>query len=116
MAIDDSATVLPVVTEDSILAAAERVANAASSPARVILFGSRAHGDARPGSDVDLLVIERELGSRRSERVRLRRAIGDIGVPVDVLVIGQEHADEWGAVPGTAVHDALSGGRVLVEP
>lgn len=29
-------------------------------PEQIILFGSRARGEARPDSDVDLLVIERE--------------------------------------------------------
>ena len=32
----------------------------AADPEQVILFGSRARGDARPGSDVDLVVVEAE--------------------------------------------------------
>jgi len=30
----------------------------AGSPEKVVLFGSRARGDAKPDSDIDLLVVE----------------------------------------------------------
>ena len=52
---------------------------AAADPEQVILFGSRARGDAEPDSDVDLIVIEAEpFGpdrDRRAEAVRLWRAL-----------------------------------------
>jgi len=38
----------------------------AIDPRRIILFGSRARGDARPESDYDLLVILDEVGDRRA--------------------------------------------------
>ncbi len=41
--------------------------DAASSPARVILFGSHTRGDARDGSDLDFLVIEHEVDDRAAE-------------------------------------------------
>ena len=48
-------------------------------PEQVVLFGSRARGDARPDSDVDLLVVESEpfgtSRSRHAEIVRLGRAL-----------------------------------------
>jgi predicted nucleotidyltransferase len=105
-----------MVTEEVITAAGRTLAGAARSPARVILFGSWARGDAGPDSDLDFLVIERELGSKVDEMVRLRDALPPLGVPVDVLVVSQEHADDWADVQGTMVHAALAEGRVLVEP
>lgn len=44
--------------EETIKRAAARLAEEAGPQAQVILFGSHARGDARPGSDLDFLVIE----------------------------------------------------------
>jgi predicted nucleotidyltransferase len=104
-----------MVDESVIQEAGRRLANAAGSDARVILFGSHARGNAGPGSDLDLLVIEPEVRSRREEFVRLREALGAIGVPVDLIVVSDSHVREWGGVQGTMVHEATREGRVLYE-
>jgi uncharacterized protein len=72
--------------EDRIAEAARRLA-AAAPDAKVILIGSHARGSARPDSDLDLLVIEPEVKSRRAEYVRLREALGNLGVPIDSVVL-----------------------------
>lgn len=87
----------------------------AASPRKVILFGSFAEGKATPESDIDLLVIERAVGSKRTEMVRLRKAIGSIGLSVDVLVVSEEEVSDWGHLPGTALYWALKEGKVLYE-
>jgi uncharacterized protein len=104
-----------VPTEELIAKAAQTLAEAARSPARVILFGSWARGEAGADSDLDFLVIEREVASKIDEMVRLRASLPRLGVPVDVLVFSQEQAEAWGRVPGTVIHAALSEGRVLAE-
>jgi len=38
---------------------------------RVLLFGSQARGDAEPGSDIDLLVVLRDMASSWEERRRM---------------------------------------------
>lgn len=58
---------------DPIGLAVARVAQQAAEPNTVILFGSRARGDHRPSSDVDLLVIfHKETATPTS---RIKRAI-----------------------------------------
>ncbi len=105
-----------MITEEQIAEAGQILADSAASPARVVLFGSYARGDGGPDSDLDFLVIEREVESRIREAGRLRRALPFLGVPIDVLVISEEHAERWREVPGTVVHEALAEGQVLVAP
>ena len=87
---------------------------AAAPGSKVILFGSRARGEERPDSDLDLLVIEQTVKSRRAELVRLREALGDLGVPIDLVVLSAEYADRRARVRGTMVNEAMYRGRVLV--
>lgn len=94
--------------------AGRRLAAAAASPARVVLFGSRARGAARDDSDLDFLVIEASVKSKLNEMVRLRDALPPLGVPVDVVVVSEEEAERRERVPSTLVHRALREGRVLV--
>lgn len=102
-----------MVDDAAIEEAGKVLSAAAGSDARVILFGSHAKGSAGPGSDLDLLVIEPKLESRSKEFVRLREALGDIGAPVDLIVVSEEHVARWGKVRGGVIHQALQEGRVL---
>ena len=45
---------------------------------RVILFGSRARGDARPDSDYDIAIFVRDLGNRLDEFRPLARVTLDL--------------------------------------
>ena len=82
---------------------------------RVILFGSYAMGTAREDSDLDFLVIESDLVSRRAEMVRLRAALRPLGVPVDVMVADAEQFEAWKDQPGTALFEASRYGKVVYE-
>ena len=57
-------------TPEKMQAAIERLVTAAQ-PTRIILFGSRARGDADDRSDVDLLVIKPRVENRYEELVAL---------------------------------------------
>jgi predicted nucleotidyltransferase len=81
----------------------------------VILFGSHARGDAGRDSDLDFLVIQRDVGDRVEESIRLRSSLRGLGVPVDVIVMDEELAARRAKVPGTMVYRALREGRVVAE-
>lgn len=100
-----------MISDDVIELAGRRLAAAVHGPARVVLFGSHARGDAGPGSDLDFLVIERDVSDRHAEMVRLEREVRSLGVPIDVLVVSEAYAAEWANVRNSVVHAALSEGR-----
>ena len=102
-----------MLAQHTILDAARRAANAASSPASVMLFGSYARGDADEGSDLDLLVIERDVPDKAAEYLKLHRAIGSMGVGVDVLVMSGEEFARRSQVPGTVPYWAVKEGKLL---
>lgn len=91
----------------------ERIAAAASQPVTVIVFGSYARGDACEASDLDLVVIEPELPDKGSEYLRLKAAVGRIGVGVDLLLYARSDFERRSLVPGTLPYWAKKEGRVL---
>ncbi len=85
----------------------------AAPGSRVILFGSYARGEAKPGSDLDFLVVKPRVKARRSEMVRLSDALRCLGIHADVLVVSEENFQEWADVPGTVLYKAAQEGKVF---
>lgn len=92
--------------------AVERLKAAATRPATVIIFGSYARGDMTPNSDLDLLVVESELPDKAAEYLKLKAAIGRIGVGVDLVLLSKSDFDRRSQVPGTLPYWAKKEGRV----
>ena len=103
-----------MISSEQIQQAVERLV-AASNPSKVILFGSYARGDATENSDLDLMVIEQEVQNSGDEMIRLHRAVGDVGVGVDVLVYSDKEASRRSQVPGTLLYWAFREGKVLYD-
>ena len=86
-------------------------------PDKIILFGSRARGEERADSDVDLLVIESEpFGPSRSrfhEIATLERAIGTIPLATDILVYSVAEVERLKQSANHIVAHALREGKVL---
>ena len=100
---------------DQLAHAARRVAGAASGPATVIVFGSYARGDATEASDLDLLVVEPELIDKAAEYLRLKAAVGRIGVGVDLVLFTRPDFERRSQVPGTLPYWVKKEGKVLYD-
>jgi predicted nucleotidyltransferase len=68
-------------------------------PERIYLFGSRARGEARQDSDVDLLiVVSQPFGpehSRFQEINRVYQALSSFRIPNDVLLYSSDEFAKW---------------------
>lgn len=104
-----------LLSENAIRNAVERMVSVAHEPRKVVLFGSYARAEASEDSDLDLLVVERNVDDYTTEYSRLREAIGSVGVGVDLLLCSEaefEKRRHWWTTP---VYWADREGKVLYE-
>jgi uncharacterized protein len=104
-----------MVTQNELRQIVHRLVDQLSQPARIILFGSYARDAATDESDLDLLIVEASLPDKASEYLRLKQAIGRIGVGVDLLLCTEQEYERRSQVPGTLPYWARKEGKVLHE-
>ncbi len=103
------------VDESLLSQIVERVLSV-TRPDRIILFGSAATGGMSPDSDIDLLIVGGPaVSSRHDASVRIRDAIGDVQLPVDVILIGTERFEATKNLIGGIAWPAHHYGRVLYD-
>jgi uncharacterized protein len=86
------------------------------NPRRVILFGSRARGDARPDSDIDLLVVVDD--DAPAEKVTLRAGVASrhgYHNPVDVIPVREATFQRKARIPGILSRAAALEGIIVYE-
>jgi len=89
--------------------------DAVAAPAKVMLFGSHARGEADDRSAFNFLVIKQDIEDRFAEMARLNTILGHMLIPAEVVVASEEEVRRQGSVKGSLIHSAMSEGRVLAE-
>jgi predicted nucleotidyltransferase len=106
-----------VAVDDKLLADITAAIVREVQPDEVILFGSRAGGQARADSDVDLLIVEGQPfageRSRRQELSRIRRALWSFRLPLDLLVLSRDEINTWRGSTNHVIGRAMREGLTL---
>lgn len=84
-------------------------------PDKVILFGSRARGDAKQDSDYDICVIKSGISQRRKLTQQIYRSLFGVGVPIEVIVETPERFDTLKDNPFLIYREIARYGRVIYE-
>ena len=100
------------VTEELLQAVVRRLLTV-GAPYKIVLFGSRARGDARADSDLDLLIIEASDLPRYKRSPRYLRALVGLFPAKDVMVWTPEEVEAWAEVPQAFITTALREGKTL---
>jgi predicted nucleotidyltransferase len=86
------------------------------SPERIILFGSHARGDAREDSDIDLLVLFRDVDDPRARAAEVYAAlIGCSELPKDIVVSTTARFERYRNVANTVYWPAAREGKVMYD-
>jgi len=104
-----------VKADETVLAEIVHRLVEAVDPDRIVLFGSRARGDSRPDSDLDLLIVKDSVEPRHRRVVPAYRALRGLGVPKDIVWYTPQELADWAGVVNHLVWRALNEGRLLYE-
>ncbi|MGA2270223.1 MAG: nucleotidyltransferase domain-containing protein [Bryobacteraceae bacterium] len=104
-----------MAVDETLLSDIVRRVLSVARPDRIILFGSAATGHMTEGSDIDLLVVESAPGNTHERTVEILDAVGDIGYPVDVIVMRTERFERTKRFIGGIAYPANKYGRVIYE-
>ena len=82
-------------------------------PDRIILFGSHATGQAREGSDIDLLVVKETDKRPIDRRIEAERLLSDRQIPLDIQVYTPREIRDLYMAGSHFVEEVVQSGRVL---
>ena len=108
-----------ITVSDEILAEMMQTIVREVGPERIYLFGSRARGNERADSDVDLLIVDRKpFGpghSRFQEINQIYQALSSFRVPKDIVLYSSDEFAKWRTSINHVVGRCNREGKLLHE-
>jgi len=101
--------------DDTLLSEIVRRVLTVARPDEIILFGSAATGQMTKDSDIDLLIVGPLPANRHETSVQIRDAIGNVQLPVDVILISTDRFESTKHIIGGIAYPAHKYGRVLYD-
>ena len=102
------------IPESAILAVVEHIARK-FQPDKIVLFGSYAYGQPKPGSDVDLLVVMDTPDGDWPPTLAILRSLSPFRFGVDVIVRSQAEIERRIKLGDWFMEDVVTKGKVLYE-
>jgi uncharacterized protein len=103
------------VTREKVDAVVQRLI-AVAHPRKIFLFGSYVRGQVHRDSDLDVLVVtDDRVENPRAESVRLRDAVDDIDMPMDILVVPESQFNALRDTPGLIYREICEQGKLAYE-
>ncbi|MDD5023718.1 MAG: nucleotidyltransferase domain-containing protein [Methanoregula sp.] len=84
-------------------------------PDTIILFGSRACGDAHENSDFDICVLKKEYPQRRTIACTLYRALYGVGAPVELIIDTPATLRKYKDNPHLIYREIARDGKIIYE-
>ena len=103
------------LAQDAVLTEIVQRLVRAIDPERIVLFGSRASGQAHAGSDYDILIVKTEPDPTRRRTGPLYHHLWGIPASVDLLWFTPEEVEAWSEVRQHVATQAVRTGVVVYE-
>jgi predicted nucleotidyltransferase len=105
------------ISDEEIIDKIKRTVEKSAPDAKVVLYGSRARGDARPDSDWDILVLINKEKTDSSDFERIAYPLYDLGHELHILISVNIYAKAyWEARKGTIFCKSVNAdGIVLMD-
>jgi len=92
----------------------QRIAKAVR-PERIILFGSRARGESRNDSDIDLVIVYQGPRSKREIQLEIHRLFPHPDFSLDVFALTVEELEKGKKITNTLAHEVSERGVVCYQ-
>ena len=99
-------------SEPSIHGIVRRI-SARINPVKIFLFGSRAKGEAKQGSDFDFVIIYDGEESKRDVKSAVYRIFRGERLSLDVLVLSSEEFNRFKHVANTIAREISENGKLV---
>ncbi len=84
-------------------------------PEKIILFGSHANGTATVHSDIDLLIIFKDVEDKREQAVAIQTLLADCPISEDIIIATEQDVEKYKHSVSSVLRFATEEGKIIYE-